>query len=357
MKSPMRTRWIEGKRWGKPHPTLLLAIGLLAVCLFGCAKDDRTPLIVYSTHGIDMLEEFEKRFEAVEPGIDVQLLDMGSQDVLGRIRAEKQNPQADIWWGAPSVIFSRGAAEGLLEPYRPTWADHVAPQYHDPNDLWYGTFKTPEVIIFNSQVLTRETAPQDWDDLLDEKWRDKVIIRHPLASGTMRTIFGAMIWRDFRQSGSPEKGFQWLRGLDANTKDYAADPNVMIMKLSRQEGLVSLWNLTDALLQNRINGYPVDYIVPKSGTPVITDGIAIVKGAKRTEAEKFYEFVNSVESLTLQAEKFFRIPTRDDVTTLPDWLAGVEIPEMEIDWEEFGKQVPEWMRYWDENIKGQGARS
>ena len=59
------------------------------------------------------------------PTVDVQWVDMGSQEVLDRLRAEKANPQADLWFGAPSEIFGRAAGEGLLDPYTPTWADKV----------------------------------------------------------------------------------------------------------------------------------------------------------------------------------------------------------------------------------------
>ena len=47
--------------------------------------------------------------------MDVRWLDMGSQDVLDRVRSEKENPQADVWWGAPSTLFQQAEKEGLLQ--------------------------------------------------------------------------------------------------------------------------------------------------------------------------------------------------------------------------------------------------
>ncbi|MCI1589904.1 hypothetical protein [Heyndrickxia oleronia] len=55
-------------------------------------------VVIYSPHGKDILGQFEKMFEE-KYGIDVEWLDMGSQEVLDRIRSEKNNPQADVWWG------------------------------------------------------------------------------------------------------------------------------------------------------------------------------------------------------------------------------------------------------------------
>ena len=82
----------------------------------GCSHSNKTPLVVYSPHGKDMLEEFAQKFEAANPGVDVQWLDMGSQEAYDRIRTEMANPQADVWWGAPSTIFMRAEKEGLLAP-------------------------------------------------------------------------------------------------------------------------------------------------------------------------------------------------------------------------------------------------
>jgi len=315
-------------------------------------------VVVYSPHGVDLLGAMEKRFEQAYPNVDVQWLDMGSQEVLDRIRSEKTNPQGDVWWGAPSPMFMNAAEEGLLEPYRPTWADRVPDAYKDPEDRWYGTFKTPEVIVYNRQKVKPEEAPQDWDDLLDPKWKDRIILREPLASGTMRAIFGAMIWRFYPDTQSPEGGYDWLRKLDANTKEYAANPTLMQQKLARGEGLVTVYNLPDTVLQVETKGYPFGYVIPKSGTPVVTDGIALLKGAKHPHAAKaYYEFVTSVESLVSLAPKpHYRMPVRTDIPKdqLPDWITQTEIREMPLDWRVFAEKSDEWMRYWDENIKGRG---
>src|SRR5262245_34643220 len=285
------------------RPLILVFLLFAANC--AGRTDGTVTLIVYSPHGKELLTEFEKRFEEKNPGVDVRWLYMPSQNALDRIRSEKSNPQADVWWGAPSTMFSQAEKEGLLEAYKPSWADQVDPDSKSKNDFWYGTFQTPEVIGYNSDALKREEVPQDWDGLLDPKWKNKIIIRDPLASGTMRAIFSAVILRAMGPDGSPRPGYEWLKKLDANTKEYVINQTLLIQKLGRQEGLLTLWNMPDIVLQRMQYGFPLDYVIPKSGTPVLTDAIAIVKGtAHRKEAESFYEFVNSVESLALSAHQF-----------------------------------------------------
>jgi iron(III) transport system substrate-binding protein len=312
-------------------------------------------IVVYSPHGKDILSKFEQQFEA-KYNIDVEWLDMGSQEVLDRIRSEKNNPQADVWWGAPSVNFDQAKDEGLLEPYKPSYSGSLDADFHDPDWNWSGTSQTPEVIMYNNKEVKKEEAPKDWDELLDAKWKDKIIIRYPLASGTMRTIFSAMIYRDFKDTNDPAKGYDWLKKLDANTKEYSANPEMMYNKVAKGEGVISVWAMPDVVMLKENKNYPFDFIVPKSGTPVLTEGIAVVKGASHPNAAKaFYEFVNTPEAAKLLAEEFYRIPTRTDVKDLPDWITNTEIKAMDIDWKVFQKESDGWMKYWDENIKS-GAK-
>src|SRR5699024_7236424 len=88
-------------------------------------------VVVYSPHGTDILTECKEQFEN-EYGITMEFLDMGSQEILDRVRSEKNNVQADIWWGAPQVNFNQAADEGLLAEYNPSYADTLEDLYHDP---------------------------------------------------------------------------------------------------------------------------------------------------------------------------------------------------------------------------------
>ncbi len=338
----------------------ILAISLSLLAL-GCSKDDRTVLTVYSPHGKDLLGYFETEFEKAHPTIDVQWVDMGSQEVLDRIRAEKDNPQADLWFGAPAEAFDRATKEGLLEPYIPTWSNSVSVEGRDSGDHWYGTYLTPEVIGYNTEVVKKEDAPKDWDDVLDPKWKGKILIRDPIASGTMRAIFGAIVARSVAQTGSPEAGYEWLRKLDANTREYTLNPTILYQKLGRQEGVITLWDMPDiATLQTRLN-IPVDYIIPSSGTPLLVDGIAMVKGSdKVAEAKLYYEFVTTPEAMKAAAVKFLRIPARTDIAQadLPQWIqdANRQIKPMTVDRKLMADSLNAWMKYWDSNIRNSGRR-
>jgi iron(III) transport system substrate-binding protein len=334
---------------------------VMALALAACRSDGRTVLIVYSPHGKELLEYLEKGFEKVHPEIDVQWVDMGSQEVLERVRAEKPNPQADVWFGAPAEAFDRATKEDLLQPYKPTWAAAVDTEAREARDNWYGTYLTPEVIGYNRDAVKDADAPKDWDDLIDPKYKGKILIRDPIASGTMRAIFGAIMARSIAQTGKPDAGYEWLRKLDANTREYVLNPTILYQKLGRQEGVITPWDMPDFATLEQRTRIPIKYVIPTSGTPLLVDGIAIVRGSKHPkEAQEYYEYVTTPEAMIAAADSFLRIPARKDipVSKLPTWIrdALAQIKPMPVDRELMAAHLDEWMKYWDANIRNRGQR-
>jgi len=332
---------------------------LLAVALAGalsCSGDHRTVLTVYSPHGKELLDYLEQGFEKLHPDVDVQWVDMGSQDILDRVRSEAANPQADVWFGAPAETFDHAAKDNLLDRYRPSWSGAIDSDGRDAADRWYGTYLTPEVIAYNSDAVTPAEAPKDWDDLLDPKWNGKILIRDPIASGTMRAIFGAIMVRSIRTTGKPDSGYAWLRRLDANTREYVLNPTILYQKLGRQEGVVTMWDMPDiATLQQRTH-IPVKYVIPSSGTPLLVDGIAIVHGTHHpAQARMYYDYVTRPDVLIESARQFLRMPAWKDIPSdkLPAWIqeARASIKPMPVDRQMMAAHLDEWMKYWDANIR------
>jgi iron(III) transport system substrate-binding protein len=332
----------------------------VVVIVCACTHDHRTPLVVYSPHGKALLQDLAARYEQAHPDVDVQWVDMGSQDVLDRLRAESVNPQADVWFGAPADIFAQAAAEQLLEPYTPSWGDYVPGEARDSLNRWYGTYLTPEVIGYNSTLVPDSAAPKDWDDVVDPRWKGKVLLRDPVASGSMRAIFGAILARSLAATGSTAAGWDWLRRLDANTKTYAFSPTILYQELGRGEGSVTLYDMPDiATIQQQLH-FPVKYVIPASGTPLLVDAIAIVRGTKHEKvAESFYEFVTSEPVLIETARAHFRIPVRTDLAedSLPAWVrtARQQIKPIPVDRRLIADSLPAWMRYWEANIRRRGT--
>lgn len=322
-------------------------LSLSLLVLAGCSPA-REVVVVYSPHGPDVGKDYEARFEAAYPDIDVQWLTLSSQEVYSKVSMERNRPACDVWWGAPSTMFMQAAKDGLLDPYKPTWAASVGAGDRDPNDLWYGIYQTPLSMFFNSEKYSRAEVPQTWDDLLDPKWAGKITIRAPMRSGSMRTFIGAMILR----AGSEDAGIAWLRRLHAQTKSYQETPQLLFDNIKRNGDLITVWIMPDAVLERERNGSPFEFHLPKP-TPVLTEAIAIVKGAPhRTNAELFYEFVTTTDAFVHQAEAYAKIPVRTDIepSRLPAWFAQETIEPMPIDWADFAQQEQKWMDRWEKEV-------
>ncbi len=79
--------------------TLLFTTLCITLLVFSCNPSKRSAvhsLLIYTPHGQDLLRDFTTRYKQIHPETDVQFLDMGSREVLERVRAERNRPQADL---------------------------------------------------------------------------------------------------------------------------------------------------------------------------------------------------------------------------------------------------------------------
>ena len=347
----------------------LLAGGLaLTLGMSACGLDSPQPsatsagaedpgtLTIYTARDKALATEVIADFEKANPNYagKIQLLTLGAQEALERVKAEKSNPQGDVWWGGTQQQMQQAAAEQVLAPAPKDVIDAVPAEQRDVDGLWVGEMKLAEVIFYNKDMLTADQAPKDWDDLISPAMKDKIAIRDVMASGTMRSIYAAMIDRQFDAAGGPDAGYEWLKKLDANTKVYAANPTDLYLRITRQEAAVTAWNLQDVMLQIKNQNAPFTPVVPESGAPMLIDGVAKIKdGPSPAGADKFLSFLMSKEEQAKLSETYFQIPTIS-LPKEPSWLADLDLKEMKVNWERVNASEPEWSNYWAANIKGRG---
>ena len=98
---------------------------------------------------------------------------------------------------------------------------------------------------------------------------------------------------------------------------------------------------------------------PKSGTPVIEDAIGVVRNARhRAQARAFVEYVGSVAAQLAATREAYRLPARLDlpVDSLPPWAREVRrvMKVADVDWDLLAEHGADWMRYWDQTVRGHG---
>ncbi len=338
-----------------------IAIAVLAFLAAGCAPEKTDEpgaqrLIIYTGRDKNEVAAVVNQFTQKYPQYagKVETVILGAQAALDRLRAEKANPQAGYLWGGTLQGLQQAANEGLLSPSNPKNASLIDASRKDSQGRWFAEMLLPEVIIYNHDLMKPEQAPKDWDDLVKPEFKGRIVIRDVMPSGTMRTIYSAMILR----AGSPEAGFDWLRKLDANTAIYTPTPDDMYLKLDRGVGTVTLWNLQDALIQPLKNNRPWSYVMPASGAPVLLDGVAVVNNPKSTEAAAaFQDFLLEPQMQLQLATDYYQIPAMQVPDAgKPEWLAKLNLKEMKMDWDAMSRKQSEWMDHWAQNIKGKGGK-
>ncbi|MDP7741192.1 MAG: extracellular solute-binding protein [Lentisphaeria bacterium] len=320
------------------------------------AVEKKYDLVLYSAHSKAHMRGRLDRFENAFPEIFVELVALPADELLERLRAERDEPRADLWCGVPDRLLAAAAAEGLLQKFTPAWAGNVPAAYHSPGDLWYGTFISPTVIVYNRDYLTAETAPTSLDDLMQPQWQGRIVLADPLRSDIMQTIFGLLICRLHARDGKPGKGFDWLQRLHGNTAVYV-EPDKLYENLTADTP-VSIWHLDDVHRRQQAGTYPLGIVVPLSPTPVQVEGLAVVAGAPNIEASAvFYNFLTRSE-LVIQVNESDRIPARADVPAdrIPAWMTQYRITPSKVDWRLFAQDSRGWMAHWRKKIRGEKTR-
>lgn len=353
----------------RPLPPVLSAfLALLAACggsggpepegAPGAGAPAKRQVVVLSPHGQEILDQFEKLFEAAHPDIDMTGRFLPTGQILGQLGIDKDSPKADVWWGGTSAFFNQAKEKGLIAPYKPTWAEALPAGRHDAGDYWHAQFLQVPAVMFNSNLLKAEDAPSTWAGLLEPRWKEKIVIREPMDSGTMKTIFAGMVWELAGPSRDPAAGYDFLKKLDAQTRTYLPNPQALYDRVAKSpEGYISLWNVTDIVFQAKANGYPFGFRAPSGPVPVSVDPIAIVAGAPHPEEAKlFYEFATSAESCGILAREHYRIPARTDIPR-EQWapeIRELQFSALEADPAEFDKLQAEWMEHWRSAIRDPG---
>ncbi|EGB16166.1 extracellular solute-binding protein family 1 [Pseudodesulfovibrio mercurii] len=325
----------------------LAVVALCAATAFAGKLEDK--VVVYSTHGESLLEVVADAFEA-KTGVAVEFLNLKGE-LADRVRAEKANPQSDVMYGGPSSVYQELQAEDLFASFTPTWAAKVNPLFKDKDGYWIGTIQTPVLLFYNTEMLTAAEAPKDWKDLADPRYKDMLVFRNALSSSA-RATYSALL-QQYEKKGELDKGWAFLKGVDANTKRYYGSGSLLFQAVGRKEAAISFSVLNDIIDNKTKNKMPLQFIDAASGSPVITDGIAVINNAKHPEAAKaFVEFAGSAEIQALLAQKFNRMPTLPDALAgAPEWMGQVTFKAMDVNWGELASRQSAWMQKWDAEIK------
>lgn len=301
-------------------------------------------LVIYTTHSEDMLEVICDAFTE-KTGVEVEFINLKGE-LADRVRSEKENPQADIMFGGDTATYMLLQEEGCYAATTPSWAGEVADVYKEAEGYWYGTYRTPMVMFYNTTLMTAEEAPTDWSDLTKEEYKDKIVTRDSLSSSMRSTISSLIQYNS--ANGGEDAAWDYISKLSANTKNYYNSGSMMYQAVGKGEAAISMAVINDVITNRDDNEMPIEMIIPTSGAVVITDCIAAINNAPHPNAAAaFIEFVGSKEGQLLTAEQFNRMPVLESVLAeCPAWMQ-TEFSTLDVDWSVISENQSTWLEKWE----------
>jgi iron(III) transport system substrate-binding protein len=288
-------------------------------------------IIHYTSTDLPVAEKLAKAFEAKYPGIAVRVERTGAERVFQRIGQEySSNIHAvDVVNSSDAAHFIAWKRDQLLAPYVPEdVAKFYPPQHRDPDGLFASWRIFLSIIAYNTRLVKAEDAPKSFADLLDPKWKGKIVKAHPGYSGTIMTAT-YQLQRDVGWSF-----FEQLAKQNVMQVQSAADPP---KKLDLGERAIQADGNEYNILELREAGRPVEPVYATEGTPIIVSPNAVFKGAPNPNAARLFQsfcFSRAAQQLIIDfgglrsahpqvTEKTSRIPLKD-IKTLKDDPAAVE---------------------------------
>lgn len=261
------------------------ALVLLAAGSFdGAYAQSKTRLTVYTALENDQLQPFKTAIEAAVPGVEVAWVRDSTGVITARFLAEKDNPRADVIIGLAVTSIIMFQKEGLLEPYKPKGADALKANFRDSTEpyAWTGMDGYLGVICYNTAEAGKVGAapPKSWKDLLDAKYKDKLVMPHPASSGTGYLMVGGWL-----QMMGEEAGWKFMDALHQNIAVYTHSGSAPCVQAARGERIAGI-ALDMRGASEKTKGAPLEVIIPSEGTGWEIEAAAVVKGSKNMALAK-----------------------------------------------------------------------
>ena len=240
-------------------------------------------VVHYTSTDLPVAEKLAKAFEAKYPGIAVRVERTGAERVFQRIGQEyASNIHAvDVVNSSDAAHFIVWKRDGILAPYVPEdVAKFYPPEHRDPDGLFASWRVWLSIIAYNTNLVKAEDAPKGFADLLDPKWKGKIVKGHPGYSGTIMTAT-YQLQRDL--------GWGWFEQLakqNVMQVQSSADPP---KKLELGERAVMADGNEYNILQFKETGRPVQPVYATEGSPMIVGPNGIFKGSPNPNAAKLFQ--------------------------------------------------------------------
>ena len=322
---------------------LVLIAAIAAAALGAGAASAQRSLVVYCSHDADACELAAQTFQR-ETGIATAMTRKPTGEYYAQIRAERDNPRADVWYGGTIDPFLQAAAEGLFVPYRSPRLSELAPWARRATERSdYSVAAIYRIVIgfgTNPALLakTSATAPRCWSDLTDAAYRNDIEMANPVTSGTGYTILTTLI-----VLYGEDAAFAYLKRVAPNVVRYTQSGTAQGPSVARGEVAVGV-SFVNEFITQQLAGFAVDIAIPCEGTGVALGGMAILAGGPHPdEARRFYDWAltRPAQELANRSRNLI-IPANAAATVRPEAGRFAQVATLDVDPAKFG--LPEERR-------------
>jgi iron(III) transport system substrate-binding protein len=254
------------------------------------AKADQEGTVTYYSVGsvpADKVEVLNAAFAKDYPNIKIEYLPVGNNAaIVGKVTTEQESKT----YVADVADFSLG--NGLRLPPE-FFEDFVAPAAKDPaanmafDPVGVSGGRSVENLMmaqyfgfwYNTEQVQAADAPQTYMDLIDPKWKGKIVYRQPWVTGGGNHTF---VW------ASKENGDAWIDGMKLQELSFQADQDAALLSVARGEFSIGI-GLTGRQATDLIDqGLPLNVVWPTDLSVRVTNGLVVMTGAPHPNAAKVF---------------------------------------------------------------------
>jgi iron(III) transport system substrate-binding protein len=236
-------------------------------------------VVWYTAVDVKVAESVAKVFRAEYPDIKVEVERSGSERVFQRINQEYQSgiKNVDVVNSSDASHFIYWKQQKWLAAHTPPDVQRFPAQFKDSEGYFAVWRATLSVMGYNTRLVEEKDAPTGYQDLLDPKWKGKLVKSHPGYSGTSLTgtyaITKLLGWEYLEKLS--QQGVQQLQSTTATPKSIASGERAVMVDGNEYNMFIEI----DAKS-------PVKIIYAKEGTPFVTSPTAIFADAPHPNAAR-----------------------------------------------------------------------
>ena len=269
---------------------LIFSIGLMALFV-ACRRQSSTEskrtdeVTVYVSTDRVFSEPILRAYEQ-KSGVKVKAVydteETKSTGLANRLLAEKNKPQADVFWSNEPVRTLVLKQRGVLASYKSPNTEGIPASFIDQDGYWTGFSARIRVIVYNTKLVKPEEAPKSVYDLVDPKWKGQVAIADPRFGSTSFHV--AALYAELGDENADE----FFRKLKANGVKIVDGNSVVRDLVAHGEVKMGLTDTDDVNVAIE-DKQPVAMVLPDRdgmGAPLMPNMVSLIASAPHPEAGK-----------------------------------------------------------------------